>query len=218
MLPLYALLRSPRDRWRRRDAVPSLGCRGHRTTLPSVFGGLMADSVQVAVLGAGPGGYAAAFYAADLGMQVALINGEEPGRRVPLSRVHSVKGASARRKGDRRSQARGQLGRQLRRALNRRGQTSFLQAGRCRQADGSVGSVAKLRKVKFIQGRATLTSPTSLKVSGAGGAGDRTAVRASDSRNRVISDAHPVALDRERPRDGLHRRPQPGRRSRSRYS
>jgi dihydrolipoamide dehydrogenase len=32
-----------------------------------------------------------------------------------------------------------------------------------------VGSVAKLRKVKFIQGRATLTGPTSLKVSGAGG-------------------------------------------------
>src|SRR5512140_886778 len=31
-------------------------------------------SVQVAVIGAGPGGYAAAFYAADLGMQVALID------------------------------------------------------------------------------------------------------------------------------------------------
>jgi dihydrolipoamide dehydrogenase len=31
-------------------------------------------SVQVAVIGAGPGGYAAAFYAADLGMRVALID------------------------------------------------------------------------------------------------------------------------------------------------
>ena len=30
------------------------------------------SSVQLAVIGAGPGGYAAAFYAADLGMQVAL--------------------------------------------------------------------------------------------------------------------------------------------------
>ena len=37
----------------------------------------MAESVQVAVLGAGPGGYAAAFYAADIGMQVALIDEEE---------------------------------------------------------------------------------------------------------------------------------------------
>src|SRR3954470_4282544 len=32
------------------------------------------ESTQVAVLGAGPGGYAAAFYAADLGMQVTLID------------------------------------------------------------------------------------------------------------------------------------------------
>ena len=37
----------------------------------------MADTIQVAVLGAGPGGYAAAFYAADLGMQVALIDEEK---------------------------------------------------------------------------------------------------------------------------------------------
>ena len=35
------------------------------------------ESTQVVVLGAGPGGYAAAFYAADLGMQVALVD-EEP--------------------------------------------------------------------------------------------------------------------------------------------
>ena len=37
-------------------------------------------STQVAVIGAGPGGYAAAFYAADRGMQVTLIDpGENPG-------------------------------------------------------------------------------------------------------------------------------------------
>ena len=33
-------------------------------------------ATRVAVLGAGPGGYAAAFYAADLGMEVTLV-GEE---------------------------------------------------------------------------------------------------------------------------------------------
>src|SRR6266511_710530 len=37
----------------------------------------MAETVQVVVLGAGPGGYAAAFYAADLGMQVALVDEEK---------------------------------------------------------------------------------------------------------------------------------------------
>ncbi|MBA2258334.1 MAG: FAD-dependent oxidoreductase, partial [Acidobacteria bacterium] len=34
----------------------------------------MPSSTQVAVIGAGPGGYAAAFYAADRGMQVTLID------------------------------------------------------------------------------------------------------------------------------------------------
>lgn len=34
-------------------------------------------SHHVAVIGAGPGGYAAAFYAADLGMKVTLIDNEK---------------------------------------------------------------------------------------------------------------------------------------------
>src|SRR6185295_4021451 len=32
------------------------------------------SSTQLAVIGAGPGGYAAAFFAADIGLQVALID------------------------------------------------------------------------------------------------------------------------------------------------
>src|SRR6476469_10342482 len=35
------------------------------------------ETTQLAVLGAGPGGYAAAFYAADLGLQVALVDEEK---------------------------------------------------------------------------------------------------------------------------------------------
>ena len=34
----------------------------------------MSHSTQLVVIGAGPGGYAAAFYAADRGMQVALVD------------------------------------------------------------------------------------------------------------------------------------------------
>ena len=34
----------------------------------------MSQSTQFVVIGAGPGGYAAAFYAADLGMQVTLVD------------------------------------------------------------------------------------------------------------------------------------------------
>ena len=34
------------------------------------------SSTQLLVIGAGPGGYAAAFYAADRGLQVTLVDGE----------------------------------------------------------------------------------------------------------------------------------------------
>ena len=37
----------------------------------------MSSSTELVVIGAGPGGYAAAFYAADLGMQVTLVDAEE---------------------------------------------------------------------------------------------------------------------------------------------
>jgi dihydrolipoamide dehydrogenase len=37
---------------------------------------MASSSTQIAVIGAGPGGYAAAFYAADLGFQVTLIDAE----------------------------------------------------------------------------------------------------------------------------------------------
>ena len=46
----------------------------------------MSDKINLVVIGAGPGGYAAAFLAADLGMRVTVVDMEEnPG---------GVKGAS----------------------------------------------------------------------------------------------------------------------------
>src|SRR5579863_2300688 len=36
----------------------------------------MPESIHIAVVGAGPGGYAAAFLAADMGMSVTLVDGE----------------------------------------------------------------------------------------------------------------------------------------------
>ena len=76
------------------------------------------DTTQVAVLGAGPGGYAAAFYAADLGMQVALVDEEKNPGGVCLYRgcipskalLHVAKvdrrGAARRRHGASRSPSR----------------------------------------------------------------------------------------------------------------
>ena len=57
------------------------------------------------VLGAGPGGYTAAFRAADLGRKVVLVERWPTlGRGLPQCRLHPVQGAAARRQGDRREQ------------------------------------------------------------------------------------------------------------------
>jgi dihydrolipoamide dehydrogenase len=129
----------------------------------------MADSVQVAVLGAGPGGYAAAFYAADLGMQVALIDEEKNPGGVCLYRgcipskalLHVAKVIDEARHASNWGVTFGDPAIDVDRLrAYKQGVVDKLTAG--------VGSVARLRKVKFLQGRATITSPTSLKVAGAG--------------------------------------------------
>ena len=164
----------------------------------------MADSVQIAVLGAGPGGYAAAFYAADLGMQVALIDEEKNPGGVCLYRgcipskalLHVAKVIDEAKHAGNWGVSFGEPSIDVNKLRSyKQGVVDKLTAG--------VGSVAKLRKVKFIQGRATLTGPTSSQGVWRGRRRDRTAVRASDSRDRFVSDAHPVAVARERSDDGL---------------
>jgi dihydrolipoyl dehydrogenase len=130
----------------------------------------MADSVQVAVLGAGPGGYAAAFYAADLGMQVALIDEEKNPGGVCLYRgcipskalLHVAKVVDEAKHAGNWGVTFGEPKLDLDKLrAYKQGVVDKLTAG--------VGSIAKLRKVKFIQGRATLTGPKSLTVAGASG-------------------------------------------------
>jgi len=130
----------------------------------------MADSVQVAVLGAGPGGYAAAFYAADLGMQVALIDEEKNPGGVCLYRgcipskalLHVAKVVDEARHA-------GHWGVTFAEPSIDVDKLRAYKQGVVDKLTSGVGTVARLRKVKFIQGRATLTGPKSLKVAGASG-------------------------------------------------
>ena len=130
----------------------------------------MAESVQVAVLGAGPGGYAAAFYAADLGMQVALIDEEKNPGGVCLYRgcipskalLHVAKVVDEARHA-------GNWGVTFSEPTIDVGKLRAYKQGVVDKLTAGVGSIAKLRKVKFIQGRATVTGPKSLKVAGAAG-------------------------------------------------
>ena len=114
------------------------------------------DSIQLVVVGGGPGGYAAAFLAADLGLSVALVDPEvESRRRLRLSRLHSVEGAAARRQADRRS-----------RDTPRRGASTFgepkIDLDKLREFKNNVvkrltsgtGQLVKHRKVQYMQGLA----------------------------------------------------------------
>jgi dihydrolipoamide dehydrogenase len=130
----------------------------------------MADTVQVAVLGAGPGGYAAAFYAADLGMQVALIDEEKNPGGVCLYRgcipskalLHVAKVIDE-------AKHAGNWGVSFAEPKIDVNRLRSYKQGVVDKLTSGVGTVAKLRKVKFLQGRATLTSPKSLTVAGTGG-------------------------------------------------
>src|SRR5688572_3838149 len=130
----------------------------------------MSNSTELAVLGAGPGGYAAAFYAADLGMQVTLIDEEKNPGGVCLYRgcipskalLHVAKVIDEAKHADKWGVTFGEPKLDVDKLRGfKQGVVDKLTAG--------VGSVAKLRKVKYIQGRASLTGPKSLKISGSGG-------------------------------------------------
>jgi dihydrolipoamide dehydrogenase len=122
-------------------------------------------ATRIAVVGSGPGGYAAAFYAADLGMDVTLI-GEEPNP-----------GGVCLYKGCIPSKALLHVAKVIDEAQHAsHWGVSFsaptvdvdkLRAYKDRVVEkltSGTGQVAKLRKVHFLQGRASITSPTSLLV------------------------------------------------------
>jgi dihydrolipoamide dehydrogenase len=134
-------------------------------------------ATRVAVVGAGPGGYAAAFYAADLGMQVTLIDPEKNPGGVCLYRgcipskalLHVAKvldeATHAKEWGIDFGKPRIDVDR-LRGFKNK--VVDKLTSG--------TGQVARMRKVTYLQGRATVVDPTRLEVALAGGGEQRVEV------------------------------------------
>jgi len=127
-------------------------------------------SHHIAVIGAGPGGYAAAFYAADLGMQVTLIDNERNPGGVCLYRgcipskalLHVAKlleeSKHAKEWGIEFGDARIDVNK-LRDYKNR--VVEKLTSG--------TGQVSKFRKVNYIQGWASIVDPKTISVKTAGG-------------------------------------------------
>src|SRR5437762_9114962 len=153
----------------------------------------MADNsnLNIAVIGGGPGGYAAAFLAADLGMKVTLIDREQNPGGVCLYRgcipskalLHVAKlideSRHAKSWGIEFGEPRIDLAR-LR---------SFKE-GVVNKLTGGLGQISALRKVQYIRGAASFENSTTVKVAKFGGGEERLSfdrvVIATGSRPAVI--------------------------------
>jgi len=122
-------------------------------------------STRIAVVGAGPGGYAAAFYAADLGMQVTLIDPEKNPGGVCLYRgcipskalLHVAKVLDEARHAADWGVEFGQPRIDLDRLRGFKDRV-------VEKLTSGTGQVSKMRKVTYLQGRASLAGPTRLQV------------------------------------------------------
>src|SRR5687767_13663697 len=125
----------------------------------------MADTTQLVVLGAGPGGYAAAFHAADLGMQVALVDSEPNPGGVCLYRgcipskalLHVAKLIGEARHAAAWGVTFGEPTIDLDKL--RAFKDKVVQ-----QMVGGLGQLSRQRKITYIQGRASFLDATSLSI------------------------------------------------------
>ncbi|MSO55609.1 MAG: dihydrolipoyl dehydrogenase [Acidobacteria bacterium] len=128
-------------------------------------------NTRIAVIGAGPGGYAAAFHAADLGMQVTLIDAEpNPGGVCTFKGCIPSKALlhAARVIDDARHAA--AFGVSFGKpAIDVAGLRNWKDAVVKKQT-GGLGLLAKARKVDFVQGRASVVDARTLSVETAKGA------------------------------------------------
>jgi dihydrolipoamide dehydrogenase len=133
----------------------------------------MPSNTKLVVIGAGPGGYAAAFYAADLGMEVTLIDPSPNPGGVCLYRgcipskalLHVAKLVSEAKH----AEAWGVTFGAPKIDLDRlRGFKSKVVA----QLTGGLGQLSKQRKVTYIQGTAGFTDARTLEVTAGGGKKD----------------------------------------------
>src|SRR6266508_2516291 len=128
------------------------------------------SNLRVAVIGGGPGGYAAAFLAADLGMKVTMIDPEVNPGGVCLYRgcIPSKALLHVAKVMDEASHA-SKWGISYTAPTVDVDKLRAYKQGVVDKLTAGVGSVAKLRKVNYLQGRATLTGAKSLNVKTASG-------------------------------------------------
>lgn len=130
----------------------------------------MSSSTQLVVIGGGPGGYAAAFYAADLGMQVTLVDMEPNPGGVCLYRgcipskalLHVAKVASEAKH----ATSWGLTYAEPKIDLDK---LRSYKEGVVNKLTGGLGQLSKQRKITFIQGKASFVDAKNLSIELAAG-------------------------------------------------
>lgn len=132
-----------------------------------------ARSTQLAVIGGGPGGYAAAFLAADLGLQVTLIDPEPNPGGVCLYRgcipskalLHVAKVLTEARQAT-------QWGVTFAEPTVELGKLRAWKEGVVQQLTGGLGDLCRRHRVTFLQGRAAFLDATTLVIQDSQGTED----------------------------------------------
>src|SRR5215475_13539391 len=132
----------------------------------------MADNskLNIAVVGAGPGGYAAAFLAADLGMKVALIDREQNPGGVCLYRgcipskalLHVAALINESRHAKNWGVEFGEPKIDVARLRS-------FKEGVVNKLTGGLGQISKMRKVQYIRGEASFENSNTVRVAKTGG-------------------------------------------------
>ena len=158
------------------------------------------NSTQVAVVGGGPGGYAAAFLAADLGMKVALVDPEANPGGVCLYRgcipskalLHAARVVTESREA-------ANWGIQFAEPKIDISKLRAWKTSVVEKLTGGLGILSKQRKVEYIRGRAGMVDPETLRIETHGGGEQRLtfehAIIATGSRPATIP-GFPPASDR----------------------
>lgn len=126
--------------------------------------------IHIAVIGGGPGGYAAAFLAADLGMTVTLIDPElDPGGVCLYRGCIPSKALLHVAKLIEESQQAKHWGVEFAAPKIDLGRLRSFKEGVVKKLTGGLGVLSKQRKVHYVQGRAAFESSTTLRVTKADG-------------------------------------------------
>lgn len=128
------------------------------------------SNLNIAVIGGGPGGYAAAFLAADLGMKVTLIDREQNPGGVCLYRgcipskalLHVAKVIDE-------SRHAGNWGIEFAEPKIDVARLRTFKEGVVNKLTGGLGQVAKMRKVQYVRGEASFENSNTIRVTNGGG-------------------------------------------------